>query len=240
MSCTSPFPLDPPGFVLPIPPLVPHHGHPIHLRRPRRRRRTIPNPINGAHPASSTYLPYLPHRALLPRPLHFQEAPCRSQEPAQGWRPGSARRRRRNGRVQGGAVFVAPVSSPPGAGNPRLPLHARGAPRHHPPLHAEAERPPGGQPRGQQGAIRSTRAWFGGVTGLRSAHNQLKLTGFIGGCFCCCWLQVPSRQALAERRRRGAGGKFLGKEDTQVQSGSPGYLVLQEWKTTLHIANRLF
>ncbi|KAJ1272776.1 hypothetical protein BS78_06G228000 [Paspalum vaginatum] len=27
--------------------------------------------------------------------------------------------------------------------------------------------------------------------------------------------KVPSRQALAERRRRGAGGKFLGKDDTQ-------------------------
>ncbi|KAL6652032.1 hypothetical protein ACP70R_010957 [Stipagrostis hirtigluma subsp. patula] len=28
--------------------------------------------------------------------------------------------------------------------------------------------------------------------------------------------KVPSRQALAERRRRGAGGKFLGKEDVQI------------------------
>ncbi|TVU15754.1 hypothetical protein EJB05_39292 [Eragrostis curvula] len=28
--------------------------------------------------------------------------------------------------------------------------------------------------------------------------------------------KIPSRQALAERRRRGAGGKFLGKEDPQI------------------------
>lgn len=30
------------------------------------------------------------------------------------------------------------------------------------------------------------------------------------------FLQVPSRQALAERRQRGVGGKFLRKDEMQV------------------------
>ncbi|CAN6240887.1 unnamed protein product [Urochloa humidicola] len=34
--------------------------------------------------------------------------------------------------------------------------------------------------------------------------------------------KVPSRQALAERRRRGAGGKFLGKEDAQTADSTEG------------------
>ncbi|KAF8670328.1 hypothetical protein HU200_050876 [Digitaria exilis] len=34
--------------------------------------------------------------------------------------------------------------------------------------------------------------------------------------------KVPSRQALAERRRRGAGGKFLGKEDAQIADNPEG------------------
>ncbi|CAN6250136.1 unnamed protein product [Urochloa humidicola] len=34
--------------------------------------------------------------------------------------------------------------------------------------------------------------------------------------------KVPSRQALAERRRRGAGGKFLGKEDPQTADNTEG------------------
>ncbi|CAL5025451.1 unnamed protein product [Urochloa decumbens] len=34
--------------------------------------------------------------------------------------------------------------------------------------------------------------------------------------------KVPSRQALAERRRRGAGGKFLGKEDAQTADNTEG------------------
>ncbi|PKA56056.1 Protein FAR1-like sequence 5 [Apostasia shenzhenica] len=33
-------------------------------------------------------------------------------------------------------------------------------------------------------------------------------------------MKVPSRQALAERRQRGSGGKFLSKEETQMQAAS--------------------
>jgi hypothetical protein len=136
----------------------PHHGH----FRPTcpRRRTTAKRSIASSTPD----WPHLPHRANLPRPLlQSKEALCRSQEPAQDQRPRDACRRKRNGR---GNVWGALVAAAPRVGNSCLPLHARGAPGHHLPLHAEAERPPGCQPRGQQGGIGVMRIPFIGFTGL--------------------------------------------------------------------------